>query len=119
MSAAFTVYLVDDDPAVLKTLSRLLSAHGYDTRTFGATQEFLDRHDPEIAGCAVLDLSMPNLDGLTLQRLFKSNGNDRPVIFLTGRGDIPKSVNAMKAGAIDFLTKPVNARDLLAAIAGA
>lgn len=120
MSAkTFTVYLVDDEPAVLKALSRLLRAKGYDVRPFASAQEFLEHHDPGIAGCAVFDVSMPGLDGLALQQAFKAGGNERPVIFLTGKGDIPKSVSAMKAGAVDFLTKPVNDKDLLAAIARA
>jgi FixJ family two-component response regulator len=115
----FTVYLVDDDPAVLKALSRLLSARGYDARSFRSAQDFLKSHDPGIAGCAVFDLSMPGLDGLTLQQTLKANGDRRPIIFLTGKAEIPQSVRAMKAGAVDFLTKPVNDRDLLAAIARA
>jgi FixJ family two-component response regulator len=119
MSGTFTVYLVDDDPAVLKALARLLGANGYPTRTFQLAQEFLDCHDAKVAGCAIFDLSMPDLDGLALHQAFKSDGNERPVIFLTGQGDIPKSVQAMKAGAVDFLTKPVKAKDLLAAIARA
>src|SRR5271154_4563790 len=104
----FTIFLVDDDAGVLKALSRLLRAKGYDVRPFTSAQEFLDRHDAAVAGCAVFDVSMPGLDGPTLQQVFKAGGNQRPVIFVTGKGDIPKSVHAMKAGAIDFLTKPVN-----------
>ena len=115
----FTVYLVDDDPGVLKGLSRLLRAKGYDARAFSSAQEFLERHDPAVAGCAIFDVAMPGLDGLALQQTFKAGGNQRPVIFLTGKGDIPKSVQAMKAGAIDFLTKPVNDVALLDAVARA
>jgi len=115
----FTIYLVDDNPGVLKGLSRLLRAKGYDSRAFSSAQEFLEQHDPAVAGCAIFDLAMPGLDGLTLQQVFKAGGNQRPVIFLTGKGDIPKSVQAMKAGAIDFLTKPVNDVALLDAIARA
>jgi FixJ family two-component response regulator len=112
----FTVYLVDDDPGVLKALSRLLRTRGYDTRSFTSAEEFLERHDPAVAGCAIFDLAMPGLDGLGLQKVFKDSGNQRPVIFLTGKGDIPKSVQAMKNGAVDFLTKPVNDFALLDAI---
>ena len=115
----FTVYLVDDNPGVLNGLSRLLRAKGYDTRAFSSAQEFLEHHDPAVAGCAIFDVAMPDLDGLALQQVFKAGGNQRPVIFLTGKGDIPKSVQAMKAGAIDFLTKPVNDIALLDAIARA
>ncbi len=112
----FTVYLVDDDAGVLKALTRLLRAKGYDVQSFKSASEFLERHDPAVPGCAVFDVSMPALDGLTLQQVFKASGDERPVIFLTGKGDIPQSVRAMKAGAIDFLTKPVNGDDLLNAI---
>jgi FixJ family two-component response regulator len=115
----FTVYLVDDDPSVLRAVSRLLCAKGYDVRPFSSAQEFLDRHDAAISGCAVFDVSMPGLDGLALQQAFKAGGNQRPVIFITGRGDIPQSVRAIKAGAIDFLTKPVSEKDLLGAISRA
>jgi FixJ family two-component response regulator len=116
---AFTVYLVDDDAGVLKALARLLHARGYEVRSFTSPQAFLADHDASVAGCAVLDVSMPDLDGLELQQALTTQGSQRPVIFLTGRGDIPTSVRAMQAGAIDFLTKPVNDADLLAAIARA
>jgi FixJ family two-component response regulator len=119
MDKAFTVFLVDDDGGVLKGLSRLLRAKGYDAREFASAQEFLDQEDPEVPGCAVCDVSMPGLDGLALQRLLGDRGSQRPIIFLTGAGNIPTSVRAMKAGAIDFLTKPVREGDLLNAIARA
>jgi FixJ family two-component response regulator len=114
--SAFTVYLVDDDAGVLKAVARLLQARGYDVRTFTSAQAFLADHDTGVAGCAVLDVAMPDLDGLQLQQALADQGSQRPIIFLTGRGDIPTSVRAMRAGAIDFLTKPVNDTDLLAAI---
>jgi len=117
--ATFTIFLVDDDAGVLKALSRLLRTRGYEVRPFASPQAFLDGHDPALPGCAVFDVSMPGLDGLSLQDIFKAGGNERPVIFLTGKGDIPKSVRAIKAGAIDFLTKPVSDKDLLDAIARA
>jgi FixJ family two-component response regulator len=116
---SFTVLLVDDDPGVLKALSRLLRARGYEVQAFTSPQAFLAGHDASIPGCAVFDVSMPGLDGLQLQQALSAGGSQRPVIFLTGKGDIPTSVRAMKAGAIDFLTKPVNDDDLLAAIARA
>jgi FixJ family two-component response regulator len=116
---AFTVFLVDDDAGVLKALSRLLRARGYDIKPFTSPQAFLADHDASIPGCAVLDVSMPGLDGLELQQALTAEGAQRPVIFLTGKGDIPTSVRAMRAGAIDFLTKPVNDADLLPAIARA
>jgi FixJ family two-component response regulator len=112
----FTVFLVDDDPGLLKGLSRLLRNRGYNVLPFASPREFLEKHDGTIAGCAVFDVAMPELDGLELQEAFNANGNQRPVIFITGKGDIPKTVRAMKAGAIDFLTKPVSAKILLEAI---
>ena len=115
----FTVFLVDDDAGVLTALARLLRARGYDVRSYLSPQEFLANHDPAIPGCAVLDVSMPGLDGLELQQALTAAGSLRPVIFLTGRGDIPTSVRAMQAGAIDFLTKPVRDENLLGAIARA
>jgi FixJ family two-component response regulator len=117
--AALTVFLVDDDAGVLKGLSRLLRARGYDVQAFSSAQAFLAGHDASIPGCAVFDVSMPGLDGLELQQALSGRGSQRPVIFLTGKGDIPTSVRAMRAGAVDFLTKPVNDDDLLAAIARA
>jgi FixJ family two-component response regulator len=117
--AALTVFLVDDDAGVLKALSRLLRARGYDVQAFASPQAFLAGHDASLPGCAVFDVSMPGLDGLELQQALSGEGSQRPVVFLTGKGDIPTSVRAMRAGAIDFLTKPVNDDDLLAAIARA
>jgi FixJ family two-component response regulator len=115
----FTVFLVDDDAGVLKALSRLLRARGYEVQAFTSPQAFLENHDASIPGCAVFDVSMPDRDGLQLQQALAAGGSQRPVIFLTGKGDIPTSVRAMQAGAIDFLTKPVNDDDLVAAIARA
>lgn len=112
----FTVFIVDDDAGVLKALSRLLRAKGYDVRSYTSPQEFLAHHDATVPGCAVLDVAMPGLDGLELQQALTSGGSDRPIIFITGKGDIPTSVRAMKAGAVDFLTKPVSDQDLLGAI---
>jgi len=115
----FTVFLVDDDAGVLKALSRLLHANGYETCAFTSPQEFLEQHDPAKPGCAIFDIAMPGLDGIALQQVFKTGGQERPVIFLTGKGDIPKTVQAVKAGAIDFLTKPVKDAVLLDAVARA
>ena len=116
MTDEFTVYLVDDDAGVRKGLSRLLRARGYDVRAYSSPQEFLQQHDPAAPGCAILDVAMPGLDGLGLQQALTAGGSHRPVIFITGKGDIPTSVRAMKAGALDFLTKPVKESDLLEAI---
>jgi FixJ family two-component response regulator len=114
-----TVFIVDDDAGVLKGLSRLLRAHGHDVRAYLSPQEFLAQHDATIPGCAVLDVAMPGLDGLALQEALTASSSYRPVIFITGKGDIPTSVRAMKAGAVDFLTKPVSDGELLAAVARA
>lgn len=112
----FTVFIVDDDASVLKALARLLRAKGYDPLCFTSAPEFLRQHDATIPGCAIFDVSMPGLDGLALQQILTTEGIQRPIIFLTGKGNVPTSVRAMKAGAIDFLTKPVNDKELLDAI---
>jgi FixJ family two-component response regulator len=112
----FTVFIVDDDASVLKALSRLLRAKGHDVRSYTSPQAFLADHDPTAPGCAVFDVSLPGLNGLELQEALTMRGAQRPVIFITGKGDIPTSVHAMKSGAIDFLTKPVNPKSLLEAI---
>jgi FixJ family two-component response regulator len=112
----FTTFLVDDDPGVLKSLSRLIRLAGYESRGYLSSQEFLRDHDPSVPGCAILDLTMPDIDGLALQQKLTDDNIDRPIIFLTGNADVPTSVRAMKAGAVDFLTKPVKREDLLMAI---
>jgi FixJ family two-component response regulator len=111
-----TVFVVDDDPAVLKSLSRLLRSTQLNVATFDSPQQFLDQHDSSATGCIVLDVAMPGLDGLALQQALAAKGCSLPVIFLTGHGDIPMSVRAIKRGAVDFLTKPVSDDDLLEAI---
>jgi len=115
----FTIFIVDDENRVIKALSRLMRVKGYDVRSYTSPHEFLADHDATIPGCAVLDVSMPGLDGLELQQALTADGSHRPVIFITGKGDIPTSVRAMRAGAIDFLTKPVSNGELLAAVARA
>jgi len=114
--AAPTVFIVDDDPKVLMALSRLLRAHGFETCLFESAEAFLAQLDGDVAGCLVLDLSLPGLDGLALQRRLANSGLALPIVFLTGHGDIPMSVQAVKAGAVDFLTKPAAAQTLLAAV---
>ncbi len=114
--AVFTTFLVDDDPAVLKAITRLLTAAGYKTKSFSSPQEFLSAHDPSIPGCAIIDLVMSELDGLHLQQALIDTGSERPIIFLTGKGDVSTSVRAMKAGAVDFLTKPVKREALFSAV---
>ncbi len=113
-----TVYLVDDDPSVRRALSRLLRSAGYHAEQFGSAEEFLLRRGnfPDAPGCAIIDLKLPGLDGLELQETIGKQVEPLPVIFLTGHGDIPTSVRAMKRDAVDFLTKPVCAEDLLSAV---
>ena len=116
MNPVPTVFLVDDEASVLKALSRLLRSADLNVETFGSPQEFLQRYDPSAPGCLVLDVAMPGLNGLDLQKALAAKGVELPIIFLTGQGDIPMSVEAMKQGAVDFLTKPTDDEDLLAAI---
>jgi FixJ family two-component response regulator len=113
---SLTIYVVDDDAGVLKALSRLLSANGFEVQPHASPESFLESHDPAIPGCVILDVAMPGLDGLAVQEALTAKDYQRPIIFLTGKGDIPTSVRAMKAGAVDFLTKPVHQKDLLPAI---
>jgi len=116
MNASFTVFVIDDELPVRRGLQRLLLAAGYQAEIFANAGEFLTAHDPAEPGCVIVDLAMPEVDGLELQQTLTAAGTNRPVIFVTGRGDIPATVRAMKAGAIDFLTKPVDAEALLTAV---
>lgn len=113
------VYIVDDDPPALKAVARLLKAAGFAVMTFSSPQRFLDHLDRDASGCLVLDLAMPELNGLELQQALASSGSMLPIIFLTGRADVPASVRAMKQGAADFLTKPVERDDLVRAVKSA
>jgi RNA polymerase sigma factor (sigma-70 family) len=113
------VFVVDDDAAVRKAVSRLLRSASIAVADFASPREFLAQHDPATPGCLVLDLAMPGFDGLRLQTTLRETGSSLPIIFLTGHGDVSKSVQAMKGGAFDFLTKPVNAKNLLPAIRAA
>jgi two-component system response regulator FixJ len=111
-----TVFIVDDDLSFLKSMSRLLSAVGYTVRAFESAQEFLEQLSPETTGCVVTDVQMPGIDGLKLQEALGKTTNPLPVIFLTGQGDIPTTVTAMRSGAEDFLTKRAPKEELLAAV---
>ena len=111
-----TVFLVDDEPEVLKAVARLLRAEGIPVSAFSSPREFLDQVDPEAPGCLVLDMSMPAISGLEVQRELETRGCRLPVVFLTGRADVPDTVRAMKGGASDFLTKPVEDEELLGAV---
>jgi FixJ family two-component response regulator len=119
MSAKGTVYVVDDDPSVRRSLARLARAAGYEAQAFASAGEFLASEDLRATGCLVLDVRMPGLSGMDLQEEMRKTGRAMPIVFLTGHGDVPTSVEAMKKGAVDFLTKPVNDEELLAAIAAA
>jgi FixJ family two-component response regulator len=110
------VYLVDDDERILIALKRLLLCFGYSVRAFRSAEDFLTMHDPDAPGCAIVDVDLPGMDGFGIQDALSSRHHARPIIFMTGCGDIPTTVRAMKAGAVDFLTKPVDAGLLLAAI---
>lgn len=111
-----TVYLVDDDPSVLKAVGRLLRSAGLTVAAFESARQFLDQLDPLSVGCLVLDVTMPGMTGPQLQALLTRTGRNLPVIFLTGDGDLPMGIHAMKAGAIDFLSKPCPDEALLEAI---
>jgi FixJ family two-component response regulator len=110
------VYVVDDEPSVCLALKRLLRSVGLEARTFISAQEFLNSGRPDVPGCLILDVRLPGLSGLDLQAGLAAEKIDLPVVFITGHGDIPMSVRAMKAGAIEFLTKPFREQDLLEAI---
>jgi FixJ family two-component response regulator len=111
-----TVFLVDDDAEVRTALSRLLTAAGYSVRAFEAAGRFLDEPDADAPGCLLLDVCLPGLSGIELQRALTDSPCARPIVFLTGMGDIQTSVRAMKAGAVDFLIKPIEAERLFAAV---
>jgi FixJ family two-component response regulator len=114
-----TVYIVDDDPDVCRAVGRLVRGAGYEVREFNSAREFLVAHEPEPPGCLLLDLSMPDVDGLQLQQNLVAAGCHRPIVFLTANGDVHNTVRAMKAGAVNFLTKPVDRDELVAALAEA
>jgi len=111
-----TVFAVDDDTSVLKGLSRLLRSAGFKAEVFASAQAFLDAYRPDVTGCVILDLAMPGLDGMQVQQCLIDKGGALPIIFLTGHGDVPACARAMKQGAADFLTKPIDDERLLAAV---
>jgi FixJ family two-component response regulator len=110
------VFVVDDDPSVRKSLGRLLKSAGYRVETFASAREFLRRGEHPGPGCLVLDVQLPELNGLELQQTLAGTADSLPIIFISGHGDIPMSVRAMKNGAVDFLPKPFMAKDLLRVI---
>ena len=111
-----TVFAVDDDPAVLRGIERLLRAAGFRTQVFTSAQAFLAAYQHDAVGCVILDLAMPGLDGLQVQQQLLESAAALPIIFLTGSGDVPSSVRAMKQGAADFLTKPADDEALIAVV---
>ena len=111
-----TVHLIDDDESFLRSMARRLGGHGYQVATYASVAEFLLRPDPEAPGCVLTDLQMPRRDGFELQETLAGSANPLPVVFVTGKGDIPTSVRAMRAGAEDFLTKRVQTPELVGAI---
>jgi FixJ family two-component response regulator len=110
------VFVIDDDPSVRGAIERLVKAVGFRVATFESGHEFLESELPEVPSCVVLDVRLPGFSGLDLQRQMAESGILAPIIFITGHGDIPMSVQAMKAGAVEFLTKPFRDQDLLDAI---
>jgi FixJ family two-component response regulator len=110
------VFVVDDDPSVRRAIKRLVESVGLQVETFGSAQEFLHSERPDSASCLVLDIRLPGISGLDFQRELAKAGIHIAVVFITGHGDIPMTVRAMKAGAVEFLTKPFRDQDLLDAI---
>jgi len=115
-SSTPTVFVVDDDDSVRKAIERVLRSAGLAVLTFASAQDYLERYDPDAYGCLVLDLSMPGMTGLELQEALTKTGAAPPIIFLTGNAGVPDSVHAMKHGAIEFLTKPVDEGTLIDAV---
>src|ERR1700754_1596481 len=114
--APAVVFVIDDDPSMRAALRDLIDSVGLQVRPFASPQEFLASKRPDVPGCLVLDVRLPGMSGLTFQQELAKVGVALPVIFITGHGDIPMSVRAMKAGAVDFLIKPFNDQDMLDAI---
>jgi FixJ family two-component response regulator len=111
-----TVFVVDDEPSVRVAIERLVGSTGLRCETFRSAEDYLQSERPDAPGCLVLDVRMPGWSGLDLQQMLRTAGQQRPIIFLSAHADIPQSVQAMKAGAVEFLTKPFNPQELLDAI---
>lgn len=114
-----TIFIIDDDLSIRKAVSLLLRSEGYEVETFESAESFLDRGRHPGTGCIVLDIRMENMNGLELQEKLLEKHSDLPIVFITGHGDIPTSVEAMKKGAFDFLTKPFNDEQFLSAVKNA
>src|SRR5271167_3088106 len=115
-AGAATVFIVDDDAGMRASIAGLLKSAGLRSESFGAAEDFLRSNRPEVPSCLVLDVSLPGINGLEFQRKLADAGIQIPIIFITGHGDIPMTVKAMKSGAVEFLTKPFRDQDLLDAI---
>jgi two-component system response regulator FixJ len=111
-----TIFVVDDEKGVRQSLAHLLEASGYRVATFDSSQSFLDHYEHQAPACAIVDLQLPQIDGLELQRRLMALDASLPVIFITGFGNVPSSVQAMKAGAIDYIEKPYDATEIVAAV---
>jgi FixJ family two-component response regulator len=116
MSSPIKIFIVDDEQVIREALTLLLETAGYAVASFAGGTEFLDAYTPHLRGCIVLDLSMPGMDGVALHEELRRRGSLLPVIFLTGHGTIPITVRALKTGAMNFLTKPVDGTELLVCI---
>jgi len=116
MEAVPTVFVLDDDESFVRALDRLLRAEGFATRTWTSVNTFLAEHDPSLPGCLVTDLIMPEMSGLELQRRLLAQGCLRPIVFITGRGDMTTTVEGMRRGAVSFLPKPVSRASLVQAL---
>lgn len=113
------VYLVDDDPSVLRAVKRLLTADGFDTRAYSDPALFLAEHDPETPGCILLDMAMPGITGIDIQSKLAGAPHGKPVIFISGERNVPATITALKGGAVDFLLKPFDETVLLTAVRAA
>lgn len=116
MGSVCTVFVLDDDESFVRALERLLRIEGFVTQSWTSAKRFLAEHDPSLPGCLVTDLIMPEMNGLELQRQLRARGCVRPIVFITGRGDMDTAVEGMRAGAVSFLPKPVLRGPLVAAL---
>jgi two-component system, LuxR family, response regulator FixJ len=114
-----TVFVVDDDDSVRRAVAKLLSSVGMVVKEYKTAELFIDSHQPGDSGCLVLDVRMPGMSGLDLQKEIIARGMELPIVFITGHGDVPMSVRAMKHGAVDYLLKPFNDQQLIDAVQGA
>jgi FixJ family two-component response regulator len=119
MSIAATVFVVDDDASMRRALTRVLRSAGIDVVAYASAQEYIDAFDPDRPGCLILDLAMPGLGGLDLQTILRGKGNAPPIVFLSGRAALADGIQAMKGGAVEFLTKPVEDQALIDAVRNA